>query len=230
MHTLKLIFIALIAAILTPFPSFSEESLATTQQSQYSTILSTTIFSQNLVHGLPNGWKLANSAQANHPNGLMFYQNYALEGQSPTNWTELITVTGFKNLSLAPNATPYGLIGKMAGQKESVCQGNAIAISGGDVVFGAVSGHVAVLGCGKLPTDMGGMKAGEGEVGIYIVLKGLNDMYVIQRVQRVESFEPKSQPITPQIFAELLKSFFPIGLCELSDTPSQCEPKLGGKK
>jgi hypothetical protein len=118
----------------------------------------------------------------------------------------------------------------MAGQKESVCPGNSVAVSGGDVTYGEVRGHVAVLGCGKLPYALGGMKAGEGEIGVYIVLKGSNDMYVIQRMQRVASFEPESQPITPQVFGELLKSFFPIGLCELIDTPSECQPKLGGKK
>ncbi len=198
--------------------------------SSYSTIVSTPIFSQNLVHGLPSGWKLVNSGKANRPEGMLFSLNYALDGQTPANWTELITVTGFKNLAQNANATPKALIGKMAGQKESVCPGNSVVASGGDVAFGEVRGHVAVLGCGKLPNDLGGMKAGEGEIGVYIVLKGANDMYVIQRMQRVASFEPKSQPITPQVLGELLQSFFPIGLCELTDTPNECQPKLGGNK
>ncbi|WP_232411617.1 MULTISPECIES: hypothetical protein [unclassified Methylophilus] len=227
MHLIKALLFVLVSAFIISCPAHSEESPSV---SSYSTIVSTPIFSQNLVHGLPSGWKLVNSGKANRPEGMLFSLNYALDGQTPANWTELITVTGFKNLAQNANATPKALIGKMAGQKESVCPGNSVVASGGDVAFGEVRGHVAVLGCGKLPNDLGGMKAGEGEIGVYIVLKGANDMYVIQRMQRVASFEPKSQPITPQVLGELLQSFFPIGLCELTDTPNECQPKLGGNK
>jgi|GEM_PF-1977439 len=226
MHLIKAVLFALISALAVSCPALSEERPSV---SSYSTIVSTPIFSQNLVHGLPNGWKLVNFGKANRPEGMLFSQNYALDGQTPTNWTELITVTGFRNLAQNANATPKALIGKLAGQKESVCPGNSVAVSGGDAAFGEVRGHVAVLGCGKLPNDLGGMKAGEGEIGVYIVLKGANDMYVIQRMQRVSSFEPESQPITSQVLGELLKSLSPIGLCELTDRPNECQPKLGGK-
>ncbi len=97
-------------------------------------------------------------------------------------------------------------------------------------MFGEVPAHVALLGCGQLPRDIGGMKAGEGEIGIYIALKGSSDMYVIQRIQRVKSFDPQTSPITPEVFRGLLKSFYPIGLCELTDMPNECRPKLGNEK
>jgi hypothetical protein len=96
MHLIKALFFVLVSAFIISWPAFSEESPSV---SAYSTIVSTPIFSQNLVHGLPSGWKLVNSGKANRPEGMLFSQNYALEGQTPANWTELITVTGFKNLA-----------------------------------------------------------------------------------------------------------------------------------
>lgn len=230
MHILNLSFVTLIVSILFALPAQSEESSINSDQSHYSTIVSTNLFSQTLVHALPKGWRLAGSGEKDHPEGLMYSQSYVLEGQTATSWTELITVTGFKNMAKVPNASSYGLINKIAAQKKSVCPDNSVAISGGDVAFGSVRGHVAMMGCGKLPIDMIGIKAGEGEIGVYIVLQGVNDMYIIQRVRHTESFEPQSPPITPQIFGELLKSFFPIGICELNDSPDQCRPKLGGNK
>lgn len=226
MSPVKAYFFTILSA-LTISPVLSEELSSATS---YNTIISTTIYSQNLVHGLPKGWRRVSSGQTNHPEGLIFSQNYALDGQNPSNWTELISITGFKNLAQSSNATPKALIGKIAGQKESICPGKSVAMSGEDVLFGEVHAHIAILGCGKLPRDIGGMKAGEGEIGIYIALKGSNDMYVIQRIQRVTSFEPQTPPITQQTFSELLKSFFPIGLCELTDTPNECRPKLGSEK
>lgn len=194
----------------------------------YETIVSTPMFSQSFVHGLPKGWRLVQSGKS--PDGSSFSQGYALEGQSPSDWTELLTVTGFKDMAKLPNASPSAFIEKTARHKQTLCPKSMVAISGGNVVFGTRRGHVAIIGCGRLPTDMGGMTAGEGEIGLYVIVQGDNDMYVIQRLQRVSPFEPKAQPITPQEFSNLLQSLFPIGVCEISDSPDQCKPKLGGKK
>lgn len=195
---------------------------------QLSTIISTPIFSQTLVHGLPSGWKMVQPGKS--PDGSTFIQGYAQEGQTPSNWSELVTVTGMKDMAKTPNATLTGLLGYMAKQKRAVCPERPIAISAGNMAFGSHPGLVAVLGCGRLATDTAGIKAGEGEIGVYVLVQGDNDYYIIQRVQRVPAFEVTPEPLSRPEFSRLVQSLFPIGVCELTDSPALCEPKLGGRK
>lgn len=195
---------------------------------QPSAIIATPIFSQTFVHGLPDGWKMVQSGKS--PDGSTFVQGYVQEGQTPTNWSELVTVTGMKDMAKAPNSTLPTLLGYMAKQKRAACPERPIAISAGNMAFGSRPGLVAILGCGRLTADAAGIKAGEGEVGVYILVQGNNDYYIIQRIQRVPPFEVTPEPIARPEFSRLVQSLFPIGVCELADGPAECEPKLGGRK
>jgi hypothetical protein len=186
------------------------------------------MFSQAFVYALPVGWKLLHEGAS--ADGLTYSLGYGRDDVSPENWTELITVTGFKDMGKDPKASPSGLVEHMARQKRGICPERAVAISGGDVLIGSRRANIAVVGCGKLPVDAAGMKAGEGEISFHIVMQGDSDMYVITRLQRVAAFEPQSQPVTPEVYGELVRSFLPIGVCELKDSEFQCRPKLAGRK
>ncbi|MDD2685765.1 MAG: hypothetical protein PHY62_06370 [Gallionella sp.] len=195
---------------------------------EYSAIFSTPIFSQVFVHGLPNGWQMVSSRKS--PDGSDFVQVYALDGQNPSNWTELIMVTGMKDMVKTPNANLPNLIEYIAKQKRVVCPERFFAISAGSAMFGSRPGHTAILGCGRLSANAAGLKAGEGEIGVYIAVQGEKDFYVIQRVQRRAAFEVTPEPLSRSEFLKLVQSLMPIGVCEIGDSPDQCEPKLGGQK
>lgn len=185
------------------------------------------MFSQAVAYGLPDGWKLVGEGPS--PDGR-YTVNYAQDGVSPANWRELITVTGFKDLAKAPNASPKGMVEHLAKQKRSLCPERTVAISGGDVMLGPRRANIAVVGCGRLPSDMASMKAGEGEISLHVVIMGDADMFVLTRLQRVSAYEPSAQPITNDVFGRLVKDFLPVGICELNDSQAECQPKLGGKR
>ena len=195
---------------------------------EYSAIFSTPIFSQVFVHGLPKGWKMVNSGKS--PDGSNFIQGYALDGQSISNWTELIMVTGMKDMVKTPNATLSRLIEYIAQQKRRACPERPFAISAGSAMFGSHPGQIAILGCGRLSADVAGLKAGEGEIGVFIAVQGEKDFYVIQRMQRRAAFDVTPEPLSRPEFLRLVQSLMPIGVCEIGDTPDQCEPKLGDRK
>jgi hypothetical protein len=135
-----------------------------------------------------------------------------------------------KDMVKAPNTTLPRLLEYMAKQKRVVCPERPVAISAGSMAFGSRPGLVAVLGCGRLTANAGGMLDGEGEIGVYVLVQGDSDYYIIQRVQRVPAFEVTPEPLSRPAFSKLVQSLFPIGVCEIGDSPAQCEPKLGGRK
>jgi hypothetical protein len=186
------------------------------------------VWSQAVVHAIPDGWKLVQ--QGASADGARYTLNYAPEGASPSSWTELITVTGFKDMAKDPKASPAGMVEYLARQKRAVCPDRAVAISAGDVMLGQRRGNIAIVGCGQLPSDIAGIKAGEGEISLHIVISGDKDMYVITRLQRVAPYEPSAEPISKEVFGRLVRELLPAGICELNDTPAQCQPKLGGKR
>jgi hypothetical protein len=214
----------LLALVLAPVPEIaSAQQPAATPHMFFSRV-----FSQSIVYALPEGWKLLGEGPS--ADGSRYTLNFGRIGVPVESWTETITVTGFKDLMKDPKASPAGMIEHLSRQKRSICPERAVAISGGNVMFGARRGAAAMIGCGRLPADMAGMKAGEGEISLHIVVAGTSDMYVLTRLQRVAAYEPKSPPVTDEIFGQLVRGFLPIGVCELKDSLAQCQPKLGGQR
>jgi len=183
-----------------------------------SVTTSTPIFSQVVVFGLPNGWKPA------HENATQtsYIMEFVPKDQTVQAWGDMITVQGFRNLAQNPKATPVGFLSVLAGRMKQTCGEQFVFQSLGDRKVDSFDAHAAILGCASMPTPAFGAKAGQGEIGLYIAIKGTNDLYLVHRAMRGDAFDKNSPPIAPANAEGILRSLQPIKICERSEPQTQC--------
>lgn len=177
------------------------------------------VLNHALVLQIPKGWKKSHE-QTDAVRGR-FVREYIPPGQSAQNWKEMITVEGFQNLSLDPASHPNDLIKILGSNIQKACKDNFVGQLFGTVRIDNADASIALLGCAKLPLDVpGGLKAGESEVSLYVVLKGVQDMYVIHRSRRGPSFDPAT--MQRQKLEQWIAPMMPIKLCVRGETETQC--------
>lgn len=138
------------------------------------------------------------------------------KGETPERWTQMITVTGEKGMTLTPGASPEGFAGSIAGGFKSACPDSFAAQPLGTMTFGRFEGFAAVVGCGRIDTG----PTRHAETALLIVLKGTTDYYTIQWAERgPESDEP---PVRDPRWQQRLSDLGPIALCPIM--PGEAAP------
>lgn len=182
------------------------------------TIISITpIYSQKLSHMLPIGWiPVFDKVQ-----GERYIIEYVPKGQSINNWTEMITVIGFKGA--AKIAKPIDAILSTSNNIKKVCPSNHIYSSIGTTKVDGYSGYEAIVGCAEMPNShRAGISKGQGEIAYYLAIAGDQEIYFIQKAIRSEAFLKSRPPLTPENYKEFISSIFPISLCKKSGAPYEC--------
>ncbi|MGY4462812.1 hypothetical protein [Bradyrhizobium sp. LB13.1] len=132
-----------------------------------------------------------------------------LKGETPERWTEMITVTGEKGMTLTPGSSPEKFAGSIASGFKSACPDSFAARPLGTTTFGRFEGFVAVIGCGRV--DSGPTR--HSETALLVTLKGTTDYYTIQWAERgPESDEP---PVNDDRWQAHLRALSPIELCPI---------------
>ena len=176
------------------------------------------IFSQSVVFTLPGGWKPAFENDGKDSYMLEFVP----QGQTVEAWKEMITVQGLRNLAKNPQFAPLALIENIAGGLKKICGDELIFQSLGDTKVGVYDAHAAILGCARVEVEAFGAKTGQGELAYYLVIKGTNDMYVVQRAIRGAAFAKADAPISPGSAEAFMRAMQPIKVCERSGSQVDC--------
>jgi hypothetical protein len=138
-----------------------------------------------------------------------YIREAVLTGETPERWTQMITVTGEKGMTLTPGASPEKFAGSIAGGFKSACPDSFAARPFGALKFGRFEGFGAVIGCGRI--DSGPTR--HSETALLITLKGATDYYTIQWAERgPESDEP---PVNDERWQARLQELSPIELCPI---------------
>jgi hypothetical protein len=138
-----------------------------------------------------------------------YIREAVLKGETPERWTQMITVTGEKGMTLTPGASPETFAGSIAGGFKSACPDSFAARPFGALKFGRFEGFGAVIGCGRV--DSGPTR--HSETALLITLKGATDYYTIQWAERgPESDEP---PVNDESWQARLQELSPIELCPI---------------
>jgi hypothetical protein len=141
--------------------------------------------------------------------GGHYIREAVLKGETPERWTQMITVTGEKGMTLTPGASPEKFAGSIAGGFKSACPDSFAARPFGALKFGRFEGFGAVIGCGRI--DSGPTR--HSETALLITLKGATDYYTIQWAERgPESDEP---PVNDERWQARLQELSPIELCPI---------------
>lgn len=164
------------------------------------------IFGQLVSFAMPSHF----SAVFENTKGGHYIREAVLKGETPERWTQMITVTGEKGVTLTPGASPEKFAGSIAGGFKSACPDSFAARSLGAMTFGRFEGFVAVIGCGRV--DSGPTR--HSETALLVTLKGTTDYYTIQWAERgAESDEP---PVNDERWQTRLRALSPIELCPIA--------------
>ncbi|QAU45438.1 hypothetical protein [Bradyrhizobium guangzhouense] len=163
------------------------------------------IFGQLVAFTMPSHF----AAVFENTNGGHYIREAVLKGETPERWTQMITVTGEKGMTLTPGSSPEMFAGTIAGGFKSACPDSFAARPLGETRFGRFEGFIAVIGCGRI--DSGPTR--HSETALLITLKGASDYYTIQWAERgPESDEP---PVNDISWQTRLRDLSPIDLCPI---------------
>jgi hypothetical protein len=170
------------------------------------------IFGQLVAFAMPSRF----AAVFENTRGGHYIREAVLKGETPERWTQMITVTGEKGMTLTPGSSPEMFAGTIAGGFKSACPDSFAARPLGETRFGRFEGFVAVIGCGRI--DSGPTR--HSETTLLITLKGMSDYYTIQWAERgPESDEP---PVNDISWQARLRDLSPIDLCPIM--PGEAAP------
>lgn len=138
----------------------------------YSVVSVTPIFSQLVSLGTPRGFV----AVFEKPTAVSYIREAVPQGETVDDWTQMITVSGYKDAATEPNLTPKAFLGTIAAGFQQACPSSYGAKILSEAKISGFDAIVAVLSCGVSPTTAGKTS----ESALIAVIKGQADVYTIQ--------------------------------------------------
>lgn len=175
----------------------------------------TQIFSQTLASALPDGFE---PISENLKEGF-YIQQFVLKGETQTQWTQKITITGSKGLSLNSNITPEKFVNYLASGIKSFCPQTFSATSFGAGKIDGSDAFGMLIGCGEVPTSQGKVS----ETNLVFTIKGEADYYSIQWAERGFSSSSKLD-LDVNSWNQRMSKLKPIKLCAI--VPNEQKPYL----
>ncbi len=138
------------------------------------------VFNQIINYPYPKSWPL-NPVYRNETK-THFISERIPQGQTLEHWKDMFTIQGFKNYAKVPGMTVEKFLNLLKKQFHSIAPDQLYykKIFQGDI--NGTPGIIALAGIKKLPKNITyGLPEGVGEIGLYLVLKGKQDLYMIHR-------------------------------------------------
>jgi hypothetical protein len=172
------------------------------------------IFGQLVTFSMPTNFVVV----AENSNGPSNIREAVLKGETASRWTQMITVTGAKDLVTGPKAnpkaTPETFAGSIVGGFRSACPDNFAAQGFGPTKFGDQDAYVAVASCGSVGTDR------HGETALIVAIKGRADYYTLQWAERTQAGGKPA--IDEAKWLDRLRQLQPIRFCPI--VPGEAAP------
>ena len=173
----------------------------------------TKVFSQLITYSLPKGFVPV----FEDGKGNQYIQEAVLAGETTTKWTQMITLTGAKELVANPNVTPMAFANRMAEGFKQSCPASFNAMGLGPNKINGFDAFGAILSCGVA------MPSGTpySETMLLLVIKGERDYYTLQWAERGA---PSQTPIKVDEakWAERMRRLAPVRLCPI--VPGEAAP------
>ncbi|MEP7186940.1 MAG: hypothetical protein ABI767_14000 [Rhodanobacter sp.] len=178
----------------------------TTSQREKATsfLVISPIFSQLLAFKMPLMFHVVNEETSAHG----YIREAVPNGETADQWTQMITVTGYKDVAANPGPPPAVLINTIAGNFEKACPDT---ISIGDLGKTLIDGRPAGLAFAACGTVSDGAQS-HSEAAVIMVIKGSKDYYSIQWAERGPA---QSRPVAfdKQQWVGRLQQLMPVFLC-----------------
>ncbi len=180
------------------------DSVERLRQQGYSVTTVTPIFGQLLRTGYPKGF--VHASEKVQPQ--FYIRESVLTGETVSNWTQMLTITGAKDLASKPGATPKAVLESLAGGFKRACPGSFGAHIIDETKVSGFDAVAAVVSCGVSPTTAGKTS----ETALMVVIKGQADVYTVQWAERAA---PSNLPIPVDVakWSDRYKRLGPFKLC-----------------
>jgi hypothetical protein len=162
------------------------------------------IFSQLLAFKMPLAFHVANEETAPHS----YIREAVLQGETVDQWTQMITVTGYKGVAADPGPPPAVLINTLADNFKKACPDTITVGDLGSIPIDGYPAGLAFLACG---TAIEGGNA-HSEAALVLVVKGTQDYYSIQWAERGPA-QASRVAFDEQHWLSRLKQLMPVFLC-----------------
>lgn len=202
-------FVLVIVALGRHVPALAgdvNDAIEQRRQQGYSVKTISPIFSQLLVTGSPQGFVPASEKTRDK----FYIRESVPKGETVNHWTQIITVTGMKDLASNPQATPRTVLNNMAAGFKRACPSSFGAQGLSETPIGGFDAAVAVVSCGVSPTTAGKTS----ETALIAVIKGQADFYTIQWAERAA---PSDTPLPIEVkkWSDRFKEMGPLKLCPI---------------
>ena len=194
-----------------------KNAIETLREKGYSVKVVSPIFDQLVMFSLPSGF----TTISEKIDGRSYIRESVLAGESAKKWSQMITVTGLKNIAGIGIVTPPLLANVMVAGFKDVCPTSFNGVGLGAFKLGSYDAFAAVASCGVAnPRD-----DLYSESMLYIIIKGKSDYYTIQWAERGDA---STSPIKfdESKWMERFKKLGPIKLCPI--VPGESAPYLRG--
>jgi hypothetical protein len=225
MNTVRIL--GLVAALASGTSAFAEGKDAIgavdkLRDKGYSVTSITPIFGQLLKMSYPRGFvPVLEKTKAD-----FYVQESVPTGESTNGWTQMITVTGRKDLASKPDVTPKAVLNAMAGGFKHACPSSYAVVLLSETRLNGSDAAVAVVSCGVSPTTAGKMS----ESALIAVVKGQTDVYTVQWAERAARSDMPMQ-IDVGKWQDRFKALNPIKLCPIVPGEKAPYPScVGGEK
>ncbi len=164
------------------------------------------IFSQLVAFTLPSPFK----TKFENATATQYIREAVPEGETVEAWTQMITVTGYKQLASDPRMTPQAFASQIAGGFQRACPDTFASAGFGEKKFGGNIAFLSVAGCGRVA----GSADKHSEIALLVTIKGDADMYTLQWAERSAGSAQRPRIDTAKWF-ERIERLGPIKLCKV---------------
>jgi hypothetical protein len=155
--------------------------------------------------------------------GPNYIREAVLKGETVSNWTQMITVTGAQGAAANPKASPESFAASMAGGFKSACPDTFTAKGIGPVKLGDQDAYVAVASCGRVESSADK----HGETALIVTVKGSSDYYTLQWAERTPAAGKSA--IDEAKWQARLRQLQPIRICQIQPDERAPYPSCASK-
>lgn len=175
------------------------------------------VFSNTVGFSLPTSWK-----QAFHDSkGNMTSYEFIPKNSNLNQWTDMVCVQGFKGMG--KHASPEDFLNQIVSSYQKTCKGELAYQTLGDTSVGELEAFHGLVTCSLIPNlhQTGSNKdissdSLQGETGYFTVVRVEDDLLMLHKSMRGDSFAFNNIPLTKSNYAEFIAEFMPLSV-QVSD-------------
>ncbi|HGY5557919.1 MAG TPA: hypothetical protein ACN46T_02815 [Prochlorococcus sp.] len=168
------------------------------------------IYSQVIEFSYPRGFKSAHE----HESRDNYIHEWIPEGETLSDWSRMITLTGIRGLSSDPNMTPEQLLSQIASGFKRACPSTFAAKILSRMPISGHNALSAVVGCGSVNSG-----PARSEIAILIAIQGSSDYYTIQLAERSAPLN-RAPKLEGPSWNTKINQLKPIKLCKITANES----------